>query len=191
MLIGLSGKAGSGKSTVTRYLNDKGFGTRKFAGPLKAMIAALLEQQGVSPETTPDFIEGHLKEIPTDYLAGRSPRYAMQTLGTEWGRGLISQNFWVDAAMKQIVPGDGDIIFDDVRFPNEALAIRRAGGVVVNVVRPALDPVEAHSSEEALADFAFNYVIYNDSTMNKLYERIDTFLRWYAERMTAMYGSNQ
>jgi len=191
MLIGLSGKAGSGKSTVTRYLNDKGFGTRKFAGPLKAMIAALLEQQGVSPETTPDFLEGHLKEIPTDYLAGRSPRYAMQTLGTEWGRGLISQNFWVDTAMKQIVPGDGDIIFDDVRFPNEALAIRRAGGVVVNVVRPALDPVEAHASEEALADFAFNYVIYNDSMMNKLYERIDTFLRWYAERMTAMYGSNQ
>ena len=178
MLIGLSGKAGSGKSTVTRYLNDKGFGTRKFAGPLKAMVAALLEQQGVSPETTPDYIEGQLKELPTEYLGGRSPRYAMQTLGTEWGRGLISENFWVDAAMKQIVDGDGDLIFDDVRFPNEALAIRRAGGILVNVVRPALDPVEEHQSEDALADFAFNYVIYNDSTLYKLHERIETMLRW-------------
>ena len=191
MLIGLSGKAGSGKSTVTRYLNDKGFGTRKFAEPLKAMIAALLEQQGVSPETTPEYIEGSLKELPTEFLGGRSPRYAMQTLGTEWGRGLISENFWVDAAMKQIADGDGDLIFDDVRFQNEALAIRRAGGIVVNIVRPALDPAEEHQSEYALADFYFNYVIYNDSTMNKLYERIDTFLRWYAERMTAMYGSQQ
>lgn len=178
MLIGLSGKAGSGKSTVTRYLNDKGFGTRKLAGPLKAMIAALLEQQGVSPETTPDYIEGHLKEIPTVYLGGRSPRYAMQTLGTEWGRGLISENFWVDAAMKQIGDGDGNLVVDAVRFPNEALAIRRAGGVVVNVVRPSLDPVEAHQSEDALADFAFNYVIYNDSTMDRLHQRIETMLRW-------------
>ena len=177
MLIGLSGKAGSGKSTVTRYLNDQGFGTRKFAGPLKAMIAALLEQQGVSPETTPEYIEGCLKEIPTVYLGGRSPRYAMQTLGTEWGRGLISENFWVDAAVKQIADGDGDLIFDDVRFPNEALAIRRAGGVVVNVVRPSLDPVEAHPSECALADFAFNYVLYNDSTVYRLHERIETLLR--------------
>ena len=174
MLIGLSGKAGSGKSTVTRYLNDNGFGTRKFAGPLKAMLAALLEQQGVSPESTPEYIEGPLKEIPTDYLGGRSPRYAMQTLGTEWGRGFISEDFWVDAAMKQI---DGDLIFDDVRFTNEALAISRAGGIVVNVVRPSLDPVEAHQSEDALADFAFNYTIYNDSTLDRLHQSIDTMLR--------------
>lgn len=179
MLIGLSGKAGSGKSMVSRYLNDKGYGTSKFAEPMKAMLAALLEQQGVPPETTHDFLEGHLKEIPTEYLGGRSPRYAMQTLGTEWGRGLISENFWVDSAMKQIKDGDGDLIFDDVRFPNEAAAIRRAGGIVVNVVRPGLDTSGIpHPSEDAMPYFAFNYVLYNDSTLERLYQRIEAMLLW-------------
>lgn len=186
MLIGLSGKAGSGKTTVTNYLTTMGFGTRKFAGPLKSMLSDLLISQGVEPEDTTLYIEGDLKETPTELLAGKSPRHAMQTLGTEWGRGCIGEDFWVEAALRNLDPGD--LIFDDVRFPNEALAIRNRGGIVVNVLREDATDVGRHLSEDALMDFAFNYVIYNDADMDTLFRRVDDFLDWAAEYENGIEG---
>ena len=176
MLIGLSGKAGSGKTTVTNYLTKMGFGTRKFADPLKSMLADLLISQGVEPEYTPLFIEGELKEVPTELLGGKSPRHAMQTLGTEWGRGQLHEDFWVEAALRN--PTQRDLIFDDVRFPNEALAIRNRGGIVVNVLREDAPQVGRHLSEDSLMDFAFDFVIYNDEDMDTLFRRVDEFLDW-------------
>jgi len=176
MLIGLSGKAGSGKTTVTNYLTKMGFGTRKFADPLKSMLADLLISQGVEPEDTPLFIEGELKEVPTELLGGKSPRHAMQTLGTEWGRGQLHEDFWVEAALRN--PAQCDLIFDDVRFPNEALAIRNRGGIVVNVLREDAPQVGRHLSEDSLMDFAFDFVIYNDADIYTLFHRVDEFLDW-------------
>jgi len=176
MLIGLSGKAGSGKTTVTNYLTKMGFGTRKFAAPLKSMLADLLISQGVEPEDTPLFIEGELKEVPTELLGGKSPRHAMQTLGTEWGRGQLHEDFWVEAALRN--PAQRDLIFDDVRFPNEALAIRNRGGIVVNVLREDAPQVGRHLSEDSLMDFAFDFVIYNDVDIYTLFHRVDEFLDW-------------
>ena len=53
-----------------------------FAGPLKAMLRAYCEAVGVGPAMTEAMIEGGLRELPSPYLAGRSPRYAMQHLGS-------------------------------------------------------------------------------------------------------------
>jgi hypothetical protein len=78
-LIALTGYAGSGKSTLADILAcEHGFTVVKFAGPLKAMLRAL----GLDERE----IEGDLKEQPCQLLAGHTPRRAMQTLGTEWGR---------------------------------------------------------------------------------------------------------
>lgn len=42
MIVGLSGKAGSGKSTVSRYLKEAyGYEERSFAAPLKALVAEI------------------------------------------------------------------------------------------------------------------------------------------------------
>jgi hypothetical protein len=187
MLIGLSGKAGSGKTTVTNYLTTMGFGTRKFAGPLKSMLADLLISQGVKPEDTHLFIEGALKEVPTELLGGKSPRHAMQTLGTEWGRGQLHEDFWVEAALRDL--DTSDLIFDDVRFPNEARAIRNRGGIVVNVLREDAPQVGRHLSEDALMDFAFNFIIYNDADLDTLYSRVDTFCDWAAEYENGSEGT--
>ena len=39
-------------------------------------------------------IDGRWKEHPCSLLLNKTPRYAMQTLGTEWGRELIGENIW-------------------------------------------------------------------------------------------------
>jgi hypothetical protein len=123
-VVGLTGLAGSGKSTAASYLVERHNYTRvRFAGPLKAMMRAV----GLSESQ----IEGADKEKPCRMLAGKTPRHAMQTLGTEWGSNCIGADFWIflwtDAALK-VLDNGGRVVVDDCRFPNEAAAVRRLGG---------------------------------------------------------------
>jgi hypothetical protein len=146
-LLGFTGKMGSGKSTITNQIMDRrevdvaatldnplGMARlaviRKFAGPLKDMLRAV--------GFTGRDIEGIDKEKPHDLLCGRTPRYAMQTLGTEWGRQMIGPNFWVQLwkHQAQLELDQGvDVLVDDVRFQNELDAVHALGGLVVRVVR--------------------------------------------------------
>ena len=128
-VIGLSGFAGSGKSTAAMWLVEhRGFTRVRFAGPLKAMMAAL----GLSQRE----IDGDLKEEPCVLLGGCSPRHAMQTLGTEWGRRLIDPDLWVRAWRKQagdVLACGGLVVVDDCRFVNEVSAIRALDGFVIRI----------------------------------------------------------
>lgn len=145
MIIGLTGYAGSGKSTIAR--NMFAFSPKKFARPLKAMMRALLLEQGVDDDTIRRMIEGDLKERPSPFLNMQTPRHAMQTLGTDWGRALICENLWADAALRDLHPAIS-YVFDDVRFDNEADAIRKAGGKIVRLHRSGVERTSDHPSED-------------------------------------------
>lgn len=177
MLIGLTGYAGSGKSTVAEWLEAKSFTRLKFADPLKNMIRSLLRDAGVPYEEVDDYIEGRRKEHTTPLLGGRSPRWAMQTLGTEWGRNCMGEDFWVKAAMARYQRGR--VVFDDCRFQNEAEAIKDAGGIIVTIQRPGTGPVSDHESENLPGPA--NFVLYNDGSINDLYVQCNTLFRWYKE----------
>lgn len=125
-LVAFTGPAGSGKSTAAEYLIAKhGFVRVRFAGPLKDMMRAI----GLGEAE----IEGHLKEVPSPILMGRTPRHAMQALGTEWGRDLIHPNFWISLWQRtacDVLDHGGRVVVDDCRFDNEAVALRSIGGVI-------------------------------------------------------------
>lgn len=160
-LIGLVGHAGAGKDTAAGGLALIGYRNVKFSSGLKAMLAALLEGQGVSPETIYRMIEGDLKETPTVYLNGRTPRHAMQTLGTEWGRKCIGPEFWVNCGMFTAAGHDRAVI-TDCRFPNEIDAIRRAGGMIVRITRPGLAVDLSHVSEQFIASVTPDLEVENE-----------------------------
>lgn len=149
-LVGLVGRKGSGKDTAAVLLLEQGFENIKFAGALKEMIRTLLAYQGADAETIERMIEGDLKEVPTDYLGGNTPRYAMQTLGTEWGRNLIGSEFWIGTAMRRAKGKRA--VFTDVRFPNEAEAIEAEGGVLFGVSAEWIKPIAGEHESEALID---------------------------------------
>jgi hypothetical protein len=163
MIIGISGPAGCGKSTAAQHLvNEYGFVRRRFAGPLKAMCAAL----GLDH----DHIEGGLKEKPSPLLCGKSPRYAMQTLGTEWGRNLIGQDVWVNAWRASLPSLESDVVAEDVRFENEALAIEAVGGFVIHI--NGRGGIEGeHESEGYVHSSAIH--IGNGGDIWKFYQAID------------------
>lgn len=166
-LLALCGKAGSGKSTAAGILIEKwDYTLVKFAAPLKSMLAEF----GLSQ----DEIEGSLKELPCALLNGHSPRHAMQTLGTEWGRNMIGENVWVTAwtarVHKMLMEGKR-IVVDDCRFENELAAVKALGGKSVLINRPGLAPIGTHVSENGLTS-VMDETVTNDGSPMLLVSRI-------------------
>lgn len=157
-IVGITGKAGSGKSTAAKELIRLGWVNVKMAGALKDMMRAI--------GLTDDHIEGDLKEVPCYILSGRTPRYAMQTLGTEWGRDIMSNDLWVNIAeyrAKSWMENGFDVVVDDIRFQNEADMIRNLGGIIVGIIgRGGIS--SSHSSENGVnPDFS----ITNDNSIDR------------------------
>lgn len=142
-IIAFTGLAGAGKSTAAAHLVQRhGYERVRFAGPLKSMLAAL--------GCTQEQIDGSEKETPCDLLCGKTPRQAMQWLGTEFGRNLIGDDIWIRAwkAAVDRLPAGVPVVVDDLRFPNEAEAVRAAGGVIVRIDRPGAGTAWNHVSEQ-------------------------------------------
>lgn len=171
-LIGITGFAGSGKSSVAWSLMvEHNYCIRRFAGPLKDMLLTM--------GLTDAEINGSLKETPSTLLGGKTPRHAMQTLGAEWGRALIDEDLWVRVAMHHLdmMPQGALVVFDDLRFHNEAEAIRERGGEIWRVVRPGVS-AGSHASEREQEDIVADYVLYNTGGVENLRTIVDTALRY-------------
>lgn len=148
-VLGFCGPAGAGKTTAACTIVGQypGWIRVSFADPLRSMLAAL----GLTPEDM-----SIRKEEPCALLGGRTPRHAMQTLGTEWGRGKIDPGLWLRAAQHRALihlAAGHAIVFDDVRFDNEAELIHALGGRVVGLSRShdSSPVVSAHASEHGIS----------------------------------------
>ena len=165
-LVGITGKAGSGKSTAAQVLLDAGWVRVKFADPLKDMLRAFYRLAGLQPDIIERKIEGDLKEVPCDLLCGQTPRWAMQSLGTDWGRKMIGVDLWLSIARRRIalaMAAGFDVVVDDVRFEDEADMIRELGGLVIGLERG--DGAGGHVSEAGVAP-DIRHV--NDGTLDEL-----------------------
>jgi hypothetical protein len=99
-----------------------------------------------------------------------TPRLLLQLLGTDCGRDIIHPNIWVNSLMGEydsLVPTrikDPNWIITDVRFPNEAEAIKKRGGLLIRVNRqlPKDSYISEHSSENSLDDYVFDLVLENN-----------------------------
>jgi hypothetical protein len=167
-LIALTGVAGSGKSTIAEMLIRKGWTRVKFASTLKEMCRAM--------GMTEQMIEGDEKEAPQSLFGGQTPRYIMQTLGTEWGRKTIHPDLWVSITSAEIqrhLDEGRNVVVDDCRFENEASCIRTLGGVVVKVMgRGGI--VGSHESESGVLP---DHTIHNGGTLEELEASVDVVAR--------------
>ena len=171
MILGLTGRKRSGKSTVARLLVERhGFRELSFAARLKRMAADVnpmvhyidtlnlsdtdreLLANGVTPG--PVYLLDALRVLGEGRAKDELPevRRFYQRLGTEGVRGNLGEDTWVNIAEREIRAAGyaRRLVFPDVRFDNEARLIRWFGGTVVEVQRPAAipDTVDNHRSEQ-------------------------------------------
>ena len=170
--------------------DQSGWEIKKFAGKLKT-IASLLT--GIPTEKFEDqeFKKTNLGPEWSDHGMPITVRDLLQRLGTDALRQGLHYNTWVNALMADyikkpvnILKGEGyhledalpNWIVTDCRFPNEAEAIRKAGGIIIRVNRPGIKPINDHPSEIALDNYTFNFVINNDGDIAFLTERVKQIL---------------
>jgi hypothetical protein len=172
-VVGFAGKAGAGKDTAAQALYPLGYEKIAMAAALKSMIRDLLDFQGIDPYTVERMMEGDLKEVPNEYLGGKSPRVAMQTLGTEWGRECISPTLWVDAVRRKIEKHpDVRFLITDVRFLNEAVMVRELGGTLIWIDRETSTKEVSHKSETESSQFRCDHYITNGGDIDMLHHRV-------------------
>lgn len=176
--IGLSGYARSGKDTVAAHLiENHGYTRVAFADSIREALYRL------NPKISMDLVSGFIgirhavDMFGWDEVKEQVPeaRNLLQRLGTEVGRDMFGSDFWVEDAMNRIEDGS-KVVFTDVRFPNEADAIRSLGGRIYRVEREGVGATNGHVSEVALDDYNFDGRIDNNATIEVLYERLENIL---------------
>lgn len=126
-VLGLCGKAGSGKDTAADHLvKQYNFYKYALAAPIKEMLAVI----GFDPDV---YANREIKERVDDRF-GVSYRKLAQTLGTEWARSL-NPEFWLICAQikyEQICQTGNyaGFVVSDVRFENEAAWVRGQGTLI-------------------------------------------------------------
>ncbi len=169
-VIALIGQAGAGKTTVAHHLAiNHSYTELKFVAILKEMLRTL----GLSEEE----VEGALKEESCSLLMGQTPRHAMQTLGTEWGRDLIHPDLWAHAWKVQVTKhlNYGDkIVVDDCRFENEVKVVYDFEGAQIWRIRRKGLPFQMnHPSETGLNALLYNKTISNYGSIGELKTAVD------------------
>jgi hypothetical protein len=189
-LIGLhSSIPQSGKSTVAKILNEEhDYCTIPFAHPIKRLTETFLRQVVVTgDEIDLDFIEQNkttlISELnPLMRQCNFSVRHLIQTLGTEWGRNQLHPDIWImiwSSTVEKAGRLDIKVCSDDLRFANEALAIRNMGGEIWKIIRPdhSVDAaITNHPSEYGLDEKIFDRVIVNDGSIDDLKSKISQIL---------------
>ena len=105
-----------------------------------------------------------------------SVREFLQKLGTSALRDGLHENTWINALIAEY-RSESNWLITDTRFPNEADAIKKAGGIIIRIERPGVNPVNLHASETSLDNWKFDHVIINDGSITDLTKKIKKVLK--------------
>ena len=140
MIVGLLGFIGSGKGTAGNMLKDLGFFPVSFAKGVKDVAAEMFDWPRHLLEGDTDESR-NWREQPDAYWSkefGKSftPRLALQLLGTQVGRNVFHEDFWVIKMKKYITENkDKNFVITDVRFQNEIKFVHDVGGILIEIQR--------------------------------------------------------
>lgn len=191
-IIGLTGPAGCGKSTVADLLQEHfGYIEESFARPLREFVASVCCWTFENVERT--------KEERTPKLCNRSPRDVMQLMGTEFARNMIGPDIWIRALESRIqrmrnfvdtydprvtpvaewwspklASGQLQFVVSDIRFPNEAAWVREHGELW-HLTRSGKG-LTGHVSEAGVAVTDRDQILDNDCDLDALRARIGAML---------------
>jgi hypothetical protein len=132
-----------------------------------------------------------------------TPRWVLQYWGTEVVRKGFHDDTWIASLENKLSKTTDDVVISDCRFPNEIVAIKQAGGMVIRVHRGAdpewyslaeiansgphnlkwttskfaLEKYDIHASEIAWIGTRFDAIIDNNGTMDHLYTQVNDLVQ--------------
>lgn len=176
MLIGLYGYPEAGKGVVAGYLARRyGFARVNVGDGMKAMLEGLYRMSGLDAVQIERRLFGDLKETPDPLLNGKTPRYALQTIGCEW-RDLISPTLFSDRWADR-VRTEENAVADGMRYPEELPSFRGLRGALVRVDRPGHRRVGSdHKADRQLMLDPPDAILLNDGNIPQLLDRVDRLL---------------
>jgi hypothetical protein len=191
-LIGLIGEAGSGKDTVADYIiAHYNADTYTLARPIKELTRHLFlfnDEQ----------LYGKSKNI-IDERWNLTPRQTWQIIGTNIMQfsiyGLLPdllekvpvRQFWIyhfkmwyQQFLENPANNDKIVIVTDIRFQHEADMITELSGQLIKIQRPDLDKsnqLYQHSSETAMSTMKSDVTLFNNGTLDDLYNIVDKMIK--------------
>lgn len=199
VIIGISGKKGSGKDTAGLYLKNlyekKGHKVKilKFADALKEICSNILsipvsifEVRSFKNMTLKELSErgiidleilNLLDEDKQGFLGSNTTlRNLMQYVGTELMRNNINKNIHLSSLLAQIKKfqseGFGIFIITDLRFKNEYDFLKRLGALTIRINRSNIMMTDLHPSEVELDRTEFDFKINNNKSQQHLLSQI-------------------
>lgn len=185
-VIGLCGFAQSGKDTAAGFLIDQGWKRLAFADALRDSVYLLnpivrtvcsdFGAEQIRVQDIVDTIGWDRAKVDVAEI-----RELLQRMGTEVGRALYGESFWVDRVLAQMTP-DQNYVITDVRFPNEVEAVKSVGGRVIRIYREGVGAVNTHVSDQGIDNLEFDSIILNDGPLEQLeqsiYSAVASFSDW-------------
>lgn len=161
MLIGLGHVSGTGKDTVAKILvENHGFKSLAFAAAIRAVAYD-------SNHTVRRIVD--LEGWETAKRAYPSIRAHLLDLGAACRRHM-GERIWISSLFAAMDP-EGDYVISDMRYRTEAIAVRDAYGILVNVTRPGVKPANA-ADRELVGYAAWDAEIANDGTLDDLVPQV-------------------
>lgn len=169
-VIGITGKIGSGKSTLASFLVKKGYTEYSLAKPLKKIGEIFGFSKNQLYGTQEQKLQVHPKW-------GISSREFLQKVGTDLFRVNLPQcipdmkidkTVWVDLFKMEVQKNpDKKYVISDVRFLDEASAIKELGGIIIRTVRENSISTQSgsehvHVSEQEMDQIVPDYTVDNN-----------------------------
>lgn len=185
-IIGITGKAGSGKDTIAKIITDEltdiGLSVVKlsYAGPLKDCASLLWGWDRDRLEYDFDYKEGNTLDNgspdPACEALGMTRRVFMQRFGTEAMRQNIHQDVWIIALKLAIDRGDYDQydigIIPDARFLNELQFVKNLDGYTIKVDRVGSVSTLTDNTQHASELEWEQWDSWDATVINKIYDNI-------------------
>jgi len=167
ILIGISGKKGSGKDTVALFIRE--LYPAHIPVHIVGFADELKKEMAQSLGVTTSFIETNKQFF----------RPLLQWWG-DYRKKFASDQYWIIQLSKHVMmlPNSIDTlcVIKDVRFKNEYDFIRETGGIMIRVVRDDVMK-DAHASENDLDSTPFKYVLSNNGTLPELKREVSKLLK--------------